>query len=203
MLRISALRRATLAAPIAALVFQTGCVSGEPATAQTTPSPSPSASSTPAPTTASPTGPAGWNRYQDADFGWSVYYPPDWTFLSSASTRQEKYFVTNDPKIDINQRNFNLRPGDYEFDVLVDAVPPSSCLDVQQNPGQTSTPIRIDSMASTLYHWTNSVGSSVYVASAVSRGHCHRFSGQFVGGGSTREKQSWFEAVLGTFRFGS
>ena len=143
--------------------------------------------------------------YRDADYGWTVTLPAGWIALTAASTRQEKYFVTIDPRIDPNQRNFNLQPGDARFDVLVDAtpaVPASACLTPQQNPGQTSRPTTVDGVATTLYRWQPQPDAAVYYLYAVSRGHCYPLSFGFRTTDASSQDAT-VDSILGSFRFGS
>lgn len=166
---------------------------------------SPTAQAAPAPT-AFPSAPVATppqQLYRDADFGWQVAIPSGWIELRAAGTRQEKYFVTNDPKIDPNQLGFNIQPGDGIFSVLVGATPatpPSACITPQQNPGQTTAPTTIDGTPTTIYHWMPPSDHDSYYLYAVGNGHCYRLTWDFAA--TAASDQQTVAAILSSFRFG-
>ena len=182
-------------AAVGAVIATTACTS-------TTPTTAPAVATPTAPLSASAATPP--QPYRDADYGWLVVIPQGWIGPLSVSTRQQKYFVTNDPKIDPNQLGFGLQPGDGIFSVLIDATPAtpaSACITPQQNPGQTTEAAAIDRLPTTIYHWIPQNGHDSYYLYAVGNGHCYRLTFDFMDVAVANEQQT-IATIVASFRFG-
>ena len=159
------------AALLASLVILAGCGVGGRSTASS------QEPTTPAVATITPSGsvPAGWNAYVDPDSGWFTGYPAGWIVLSGANSSSWKNFVTNDPRIDVNQRSFRLQPGDGLLTVGVEE--PAVCSGPQETLGENSSTVTIDGHQAPLYHRNppSSTGAtaSEYVLQIVVNGRCY------------------------------
>jgi hypothetical protein len=183
---------------LASLVILAGCgVGGRSAASSQEPT-------APAASAITPSGavPAGWNAYLDPDSGWFTGYPAGWIVLSGANSSSWKNFITNDPRIKLNQQSFRLQPGDGLLTVGVEE--PAVCSGPQESLGENSSTVTIDGHQAPLYHRNppSSTGAtaSEYVLQIVVNGRCYSIFWLFLSvpvGTATAA----VEGVVTSFRF--
>ena len=146
--------------------------------------------------------PAGWNSYADPDHGWFTAYPGDWVVFSSANTHDWKNFVTNDPRIDRQQRSFRLQPGDGLLSINVDK--PAACTERTEEPGATESTLAVAGQDVDMYEWhpQTSAGAPAteYAIHQIVNGKCYGIFLLFVSVPGDRQ-DSVVQGVTSSFLF--